>query len=179
MPVAASTLAGKQRPGHGVASARRAGHPQRAHLDVACTRGSSACSALGPKARADIKPSRVSIRDLALNIKTKWRTETATALKEWRSNTVYIKGGSLCPNYNCRPRGGLDERPHGPAPARPHVATRRCLRCARPLPRHACEPAAATPVILASLARARLSLGRSRASRRLSADAVGGLTRGI
>ena len=37
MPVAASTLSGKQRPGEGGASARRAWQPTGAYHDVACT----------------------------------------------------------------------------------------------------------------------------------------------
>ena len=75
--------------------------------------------------------------------------------------------------------GAWTGAPAGLARPGAHVAARRCLRGARPLPRHACEPATATPVVWASLALARLSLGCSRASRRLSADAVGGLARGI
>ena len=49
--------------------------------------------------------------------KSQQRTESSNA-KGVALQHGKRKGGSLCPNY-CRQRGGLDERPHGPAPARP------------------------------------------------------------
>ena len=57
-PVAASTLSGRRRPGAGGASARRAGHPRRAHLDVACTGLLPCCS----RHRAKVSSTSASAR---------------------------------------------------------------------------------------------------------------------
>jgi hypothetical protein len=51
------------------------------------------------------------------------RTQVGTGIGAIQTRSVYAeriryKRGSLCHDYS-RQRGGLDERPHGPAPARP------------------------------------------------------------
>ena len=61
--------------------------------------------------------TRTACANLEINFKIKWRTENCNA-KGVALQCERCIGGSLCPNY-CRQRGGLDERPHGPAPARP------------------------------------------------------------